>query len=107
MWTAGDVVMRREVLNTGHCWLENPVRVVEDSPGLLVTYLAEDTEFTFPPSPLPHPWGTQKRWQGHGTLMLQRPGDMHAIFVFWTGPQRDFAGWYVNIQEPFRRTDAG
>jgi predicted RNA-binding protein associated with RNAse of E/G family len=27
--------------------------------------------------------------------------------VFWEGPERRFAGWYVNIQEPFRRTDEG
>jgi len=32
---------------------------------------------------------------------------MHAIWVFWRGPQREFAGWYVNLQEPFRRTSRG
>ena len=32
---------------------------------------------------------------------------MHAIWVFWRGPQREFAGWYVNLQEPFRRTTRG
>lgn len=65
VWSEGDTIVRREVLNSGRCWLENPVRVVRDTPGLLVTYLAEGTEFTFPPSPLPHPWGTKKRWEGH------------------------------------------
>src|SRR5260221_14097344 len=39
--------------------------------------------------------------------MLQRPGEMHAIWVFWQGPHREFAGWYVNIQEPFRRNARG
>ena len=39
--------------------------------------------------------------------MLQRPGEAHAIWVFWRGPRRTFAGWYVNLQEPFRRTEAG
>jgi predicted RNA-binding protein associated with RNAse of E/G family len=39
--------------------------------------------------------------------MLQRPGEAHAIWVFWHGPEREFAGWYVNLQEPFRRTARG
>jgi hypothetical protein len=55
----------------------------------------------------PHPWSHRDRWEGHGVLQLQRPGEMHAIWVFWEGPERDFLCWYVNLQEPFRRTDRG
>jgi Protein of unknown function (DUF402) len=29
------------------------------------------------------------------------------VWVFWSGPGRDFTGWYVNLQEPFRRTKIG
>jgi predicted RNA-binding protein associated with RNAse of E/G family len=36
-------------------------------------------------------------------LVRHRPGDAHAIWHFWRGEERDFAGWYVNLQEPFRR----
>jgi hypothetical protein len=32
---------------------------------------------------------------------------MHAVWVFWQGPERELGAWYVNIQEPFRRTSAG
>ena len=39
--------------------------------------------------------------------MLQRPGDAHAIWLFWDGPERRFAGWYVNFQRPFTRTPVG
>ena len=39
--------------------------------------------------------------------MLQRPGEMYAVWVFWKGPDREFDCWYVNLQEPFRRTDVG
>ena len=39
--------------------------------------------------------------------MLQRPGESYAIWIFWFGPEREFRGWYVNFQEPFRRTPAG
>ena len=39
--------------------------------------------------------------------MLQRPRDWCAIWLFWHGPERAFHGWYVNVQEPFRRTAEG
>ena len=39
--------------------------------------------------------------------MLQRPGDTYAVWVFWHGAEREFRSWYLNLQEPFRRTEAG
>jgi hypothetical protein len=109
MWSEGDVVVRREVLNDGSVWLEYPVLVVRDEPDLLATYVARDAPFTFPPNPRMHPWRREGRtsWQGHGMLMLQRPDELHAIWHFWAGAERSFAGWYVNFQEPFRRTADG
>lgn len=112
MWAEGDVVIRREVLNDGRCWLSVPVVVVRDEPDLLATYIAEGAPFTFPPGDWPsadrrHPWATRACWTGHGVLMLQRPGDAYAIWVFWHGPAREFHGWYVNLQAPFRRHDGG
>jgi hypothetical protein len=111
-WEPGDVIIRREVLNDGRAWLEFPVVVVRDDPQLLATYVAEGTPFRFPPGTWPtpdglHPWHAHERWSGHGVLMLQRPGDMYAIWVFWDGPERRFDGWYINIQEPSRRTPSG
>jgi Protein of unknown function (DUF402) len=57
------------------------------------------------------------------TLVLVRPGDWHAVWVSWLdgahdscadrNPQeripiaRKHWGWYVNLQEPFRRTELG
>jgi hypothetical protein len=112
VWTNGDVVLRREVLNDGRPWLEVPVIVVQDDDELLATYIAEGAPFRFPPGPFPtgnglHPWHGKQRWHGHGVLMLQRPGEAHAVWVFWAGPERTFRGWYINLQEPFRRTDHG
>jgi hypothetical protein len=112
VWTEGQVVIRREVLNDGRAWLEVPVIVVRDTDTLLATFIAQDAPFRFPPGPWPaphgrHPWHGKERWHGHGVLMLQRPGEAHAIWLFWRGARRTFAGWYVNIQEPFRRTPTG
>ena len=107
MWSAGDVILRREVRDDGWAWMQTRVLVVRDEPGLLVTYLAEGTPFTFVPGPEVHPWADREAWQGHGVLQLQRPGEMHAVWVFWSGPDRTFSHWYVNLQKPFRRTAEG
>ena len=79
VWVEGQVIQRREVLNDGRVWLEAPVVVVQDEPELLATYLAEGTPFHFPEGDWPtaeghHPWHGRECWQGHGVLMLQRPG---------------------------------
>ena len=112
MWSEGDVVLRREVLNDGRCWCQFPVRVVQDNDELLATYIPVGAEFDFPPGEWPieggrHPWDGKERWEGNGVLMLQRPGEAYAIWVFWFGEERAFRGWYVNLQEPFRRNGRG
>ena len=111
-WPRGELITRREVLNDGRAWLETRVRVVTDAPGLLATYLARGAPFVFPPGPWPsaggvHPWHGKERWEGNGVLMLQRPGEAYAVWVFWHGPEREFRGWYLNLQDPFRRTADG
>lgn len=35
------------------------------------------------------------------------PGVAHSVWAFWQGPERAFAHWYVNFQEPFRRVPTG
>ena len=111
-WSTGEVVLRREVLNDGRVWLEMPVIVVQDAPGLLATYIGDGAPLRFPPGDWPtpdgrHPWHEHTSWENHGVLMLQRPGEAYAVWVFWSGPNRDFACWYINLQEPFRRTPLG
>jgi hypothetical protein len=88
------------------------VNVVVDSPELFATYSQEGSEFHFPEGDWPtpdglHPWHDYGGWRGHGALMMQRPGDPYAIWHFWDGPQRRFAGWYVNFEAPFERTSIG
>lgn len=106
MWREGDVVLRREVRNDGRSWCEIPVVVVRDDGELLATYIASGAPLRYPLGDL-HPWYPKERWRGHGVLELMRPGELHAVWVFWHGDEREFAGWYVNLQEPFRRTPLG
>ena len=103
--------MRREMWR-GRPWLGAMVFVVEDRPDLLATYLPEEATFGFPDGDWPgptgrHPWHGRGAWEGHGVLMLQRPWESYAVWHFWNGPERAFAGWYLNLQEPFRRTAVG
>ena len=106
----GEAIVRREVWR-GKPWLGTVVFVVEDTPDLLASYLPEGSPFGFPKGNWPgdgrHPWHGRGAWEGHGVLMLQRPRDSYAVWHFWHGPDRAFKGWYLNLQEPFRRTRVG
>jgi len=107
-WPRGEVVVHREVWR-GVPWVASPVVVVEDAPELLVTYIPEEAPFAFPRSAdgRPHPWLGTRAWEGHGVLVLRRPGEAYSVWHFWDGPERRFAGWYLNLEEPFRRTSIG
>jgi hypothetical protein len=110
-WRPGQAIVRREVLR-GRVWLSTMVFVVSDEPDLLVSYLPVGAPFGFPEGPWPtpnglHPWHGRGGWEGHGVLMLQRPADRYAVWHFWDEPGRTFSGWYLNLQEPFRRTPLG
>ena len=49
----------------------------------------------------------QTEWRGTGKLELRRPGDAYSVLHFWRGEYGAFSGWYVNLEEPFRRTPIG
>ncbi len=110
-WSYGDVVVRREI-SWGRPCLAVPVIVVEDSEALLATFMPSGAPFSYgdvawPTETGKHPWWPNPAWQGHGTLMLQRPGEPYAVWHFWAGSERRFESWYLNLQEPFRRTAIG
>lgn len=103
----GETLVRREVLH-GHLWIGFCTYVVEDTADLLAVYLTEGSTLAYPRWPFAqwqHPWRTagHQTWRGHGKLMLHRPGDAYSVDVFWQGSNREFAGWYINLQDPIRR----
>ena len=108
----GETVIRREVMR-GEVWFAAPHICVQDTHDLIVTYLPGGAEFGFPQrGAFPvgrHPWESagHTRWSGHGALHLHFPGVDHAIFIFWHGEQREWAGWYFNLQDAPRRTELG
>lgn len=107
-WAPGEAIVLRQVWQ-GRPLLAMPSLVVSDEAELLVTYLPEQAPFGALPG-WPggeHPWAQRASWEGHGTLMLRRPGDRYSIWAFWRGEERVFACWYVNLEEPYRRSPIG
>jgi hypothetical protein len=111
-WMPGEVIVERQVWR-GHVAAGFPTIVVEDTPEHLVTYMATGAPFGFTddmayPSPTGHhPRYGLERWQGHGMLAVTPKSGAVSVQHYWTGPNRDFACWYLNLQEPMRPTSIG
>jgi hypothetical protein len=110
-WRPGDEILLREVWGA-HVWTARPVRVVQDSDALIALYVAPGTRWTgpdglrMPPSDLSG-WPMEERvWGNGGTLRLTRPGARHSVLAFYE-PAPGLRSWYVNIEEPLRRTRLG
>jgi len=100
---AGDTVAIRHVWR-GRIFLAAAAIVVVDEPNLLVTWLAPGAEYKRPErrEELPYEQPLVDRpWRPPGVVQLTRDGDAHSVMIFPGG------GWYVNLQEPLRRTAIG
>jgi hypothetical protein len=121
VWVRGDQIALRFRWENRLSWVE-PVTVVEDSSELIALYLAMDTPIKRPVGtnglPIPRfqsyesadpvPWQLgDGQWVEHSVLWLARPGEAHAIGLFWAGEAREFVGWYGNLQAPLVRAPVG
>lgn len=108
-------------LLTDQPFLVMPVTVVADGPDLIMHYLADGTRYlrreavdgSPPPRVIPPEEidsvatrMVEDTWRGSHRLIVTRPGQAHAVFLKWT-PEWTFREWYVNLQEPLRRTERG
>ena len=108
----GDVVVCRELCN-GEVMTALPMRVVADSPARTVLYLAADTAFRGARTPAGgkvtdlSDWVlTDIVWAGGSFVRILEPDLWHCIDVEFDADGM-FCGWYVNFQEPLRRTPSG
>lgn len=96
----------------GRVWWALPVTVVDDSE-LVVLYIAPGTSFktgeVFEGDPrLPTNWRLiDTTWGERPVLQVTRPGDTHSVWAVWQEAGGELAYWYVNLQEPLRRTPIG
>jgi hypothetical protein len=113
----GDVVALRYITTDARlemCW---PCRVVEDRPDLLALFIAAGSPFKAGPKlsakakragprhdlpPDEHVWRADM-------LRLMFPDRCHSVWLFWShdGGERRFHRYFVNLEEPFRRTPVG
>ena len=108
----GDVVLLRHV-HEGRAYFAVPARIVADD-DVVAWWIAPGTPGIYPLGladerlllPL-REWATREHaWYGSGNLDVTRPGDWYGLRLFWSGDGA-FEAWYVNLQEPLRRTPRG
>lgn len=112
-WKPGDQIVLREVWQ-GKVWTGRPVTVVQDEPDLLALFIPAGTPWRKPVAPDGGPlrlpvseWVLADQRQPIDVLRLTTPGARHGVLVFWREGHREFIGWYINLEEPLRRTAIG
>lgn len=48
-----------------------------------------------------------KMWTKTDVLMLATPGAAHSVYAMWEAGHTSFRCWYINLEEPLRRTSMG
>ena len=117
MWSSGSQILYREVTH-GKVWTARPVTVIQDTHDLIALYFCNHTHWKVcAPSNAEtdllhckanlHQWKLNDVvWSYGDTVFLLSPRIAHAVHVMWN-PWQKFVGWYVNLQEPLRRTSLG
>ena len=122
-WLPGDTIVIEESWR-GRAWSRRPVTVVEDTPERLVFWCPGGTRWNVPTTPETrerHPDRAERfarnmelgdwvleEWEWRvPSLEFVRPGEWLAVRVTWHPETGRRWGWYVNLQEPFRRRDGG
>jgi protein associated with RNAse G/E len=112
-WMAGESATLRGVENK--VFWAYPTIVVQDTSDLIVLYmpagiLGKDTDHKPTPQELLSPEKiniTDHKWERTDVLMLIVPGEAFSTYVMWKTDTKDLVCWYINLQEPIRRTSIG
>ncbi|MEU3188907.1 DUF402 domain-containing protein [Streptomyces sp. NPDC006923] len=126
---AGQTVVRRDVYRSGRVWTEQALRVVDDTGAALVTACVPGTEVRWPSlyakaladgdravrteafdAMATGEWSLADGvWQETEMLMWKPPAAWFSINAFYVpdGDGRRLRNWYVNFEQPTRRTREG
>jgi uncharacterized protein len=110
---AGRSIALREIWR-GRIWTARPATVVRDAEDLLMLFITPPMRWMCPRAPdgrwlrLPGTeWELGERvWESTRGLSFAWPGAPHAALLFWDEAWVPRT-WYVNLQEPLRRTEIG
>jgi uncharacterized protein len=116
-WQPGDVVLMRYVTPDERIDFAWPYRVVEDTGDQVALFIARGSAFRADPKRTARQKITDARrpepvhegvWR-RDTLRLMWPGASHSVWLSWEGEgaSRRLRQYFVNLEEPFRRTPAG
>jgi hypothetical protein len=108
-----EVAMLRDVW-FGRVWRANACRIVEERADLIGVHLPRGAPARYPVDgagrevriPVSSGWTYAARVGKREALALHVPGRRHSIWLFWA-EDGSFAYWYVNFEEPLRRTRLG
>jgi hypothetical protein len=112
-WKPGDAVVLRGVWR-GRPWWACSATIVQDAPDLLAVFWRAGSPTATPtarPTPGDHLSNmvhlVAGSWVETDVLMMVPTGAAHAVYVMWEAGQTNLRCWYVNLQEPLRRTVIG
>jgi predicted RNA-binding protein associated with RNAse of E/G family len=117
MWASGETVALRYI-RYGQVRRASPHLVVRDDGDLVVLHIPVGAQAKTAVSDGPatgpirgqadREWELQDlTWHSYRVLRLMRWGERHSLELFWHEESDEFAGWYVNLQEPLRRSPVG
>jgi hypothetical protein len=104
----GTSVALRYITRDGAPGMSWPYRVIQDSDELVALFIPRGANVKGWSGSGPDRRLEDIRWRSE-TLRLMFPGAQHSIWLFWGhySDDRAFSGYYVNMEEPFRRTAIG
>ncbi len=113
-WTPGDAIVLRGIWRHS-IWFACPVVVTVDSPDLIALYWRAGTGVKIPGRrctpkdflSMEQVYLIDSTWVETDVLALTVPGAAHSVYAMWEAGHASFRCWYVNLQEPLRRTSMG
>ena len=107
-WAPGEPVVLRYITRDDRPGMSWPCTVVSDSPEFVALYIPRGVTYkAWANSPEQGRHLADARWR-KDVLRLMYPGRGYSVWVQWDdSDERRFTGYYVNFEEPFRRTPIG
>ena len=116
-FTFGQIIVLREIWQS-KVWSARPAILVQDTPEMLALYAPPGTMYRHPKTlkgervkPRNRLWSDwilkDEKWTDYHLLRLTIPDSNYSVLVFWDAPDMRFHDWYINLEEPLRRTAMG
>ena len=123
VWKPGTQVVIRGVVHN-RVWIALSTTVVQDTDGLLVTYLVPGAPCKVSQGLIERKWGGTENgssrwaeqdgrqwqlsdwtWKYRRVLALMLPAKYYAVLLFWLDNTDEFEAAYINFQMPYRKTE--